>query len=66
MRSGFTTSKTSTSRGFHAFVRGIEKRRRPEADVEATISHERAISRALGGRTVFDDKKTRKGQLDLF
>ena len=49
-----------------AFVRGIEKRRRPEADVEATISHERAISRSLGGRTVFDDKKTRKGQLDLF
>jgi len=49
-----------------AFVRGIEKRRRPEADVEATVSHERAISRSLGGRTVFDDKKTRKGQLDLF
>ena len=49
-----------------AFVRGIEKGRRPEADVEATISHERAISRSLGGRTVFDDKKTRKGQLDLF
>jgi hypothetical protein len=49
-----------------AFVRGIEKRRRPEADVEATISHERAISRSLGGRTVFVDKKTRKGQLDLF
>ena len=49
-----------------AFVRGIEKGRWPEADVEATISHERAISRSLGGRTVFDDKKTRKGQLDLF
>ena len=38
----------------------------PEADVEATIAHERAISRSLGGRTVFDDKKPRKGQLDLF
>jgi hypothetical protein len=49
-----------------AFVRGIERRRRPEADVEATIAHERAISRSLGGRTVFDDRKPRKGQLDLF
>ena len=49
-----------------AFVRGIERRRQPEADVEATIAHERAISRSLGGRTVFDDKKPRKGQLDLF
>jgi len=49
-----------------AFVRGIERRRQPHADVEATIAHERAISRSLGGRTVFDDKKPRKGQLDLF
>ena len=49
-----------------AFVRGIERRRQPQADVEATIAHERAISRSLGGRTVFDDKKPRKGQLDLF
>jgi hypothetical protein len=49
-----------------AFVRGIERRRQPEADVEATIAHERAISRSLGGRTVLDDKKPRKGQLDLF
>jgi hypothetical protein len=49
-----------------AFVREIERRRRPEADVEATIAHERAISRSLDGRTVVDDKKPRKGQLDLF
>jgi hypothetical protein len=56
-----------------AFVRGIERRRRPEADVEATIAHERAISRSLGGRTVFDDRADRRekhdahpGQLDLF
>ena len=49
-----------------AFVRGIERRRQPQADVEATIAHERAMSRSLGGRTVFDDKKPRKGQLDLF
>jgi len=56
-----------------AFVRGIERGRRPEADVEATIAHERAISSSLGGRTVFDGKRDRRGnrgshtkQLDLF
>ena len=49
----------------HSFER-IERRRRPEADVADTIAHERAISRSLGGRTVFDDKKPREGQLDLF
>jgi uncharacterized protein len=55
------------------FVRAIEERRAPEADVAATIAHERRISRALGGRTVFDDRprerpaaRLRRGQLDLF
>ena len=37
------------------FTRAIEQRRHPEADVDATIAHERAISPSLGGRTVFDD-----------
>jgi uncharacterized protein len=53
-----------------AFVRAIEDRRRPEAAVAATIAHERRISRSLGGRTVFDDRreatKPRRGQLELF
>jgi hypothetical protein len=49
-----------------AFVRGIERRRRPEADVEATIAHERATSRSLGGRTLLDDRRPRKGQMNLF
>jgi hypothetical protein len=55
-----------------AFVRRIEQHRRPEADVRATIDHERAISRSLGGRTVLDDVKQRRdgkrkrGQLELF
>jgi uncharacterized protein len=39
-----------------AFTRAIERRRDPHADVDATIAHERAISPALGGRTVFDDR----------
>ncbi len=53
-----------------AFVRAIEDRRRPEAAVAATIAHERQISRPLGGRTVFDDRREatqpRRGQLELF
>ena len=49
-----------------AFTRAIENRLAPDADVPATIAHERAISRSLGARTVFDDKKPRRGQLDLF
>jgi hypothetical protein len=56
-----------------AFTRSIEKRRVPEADLAATIAHERAISPALGGRTVFDDRgrrsqtsRPRRGQLNLF
>jgi hypothetical protein len=50
-----------------AFVRAIERRRAPEADVAATVAHERSISRALGGRTVFDDRpRPRRGQLHLF
>jgi len=49
------------------FTRAIEARRDPHADVEATIAHERQISRSLGGRTVFDDRlKPARGQLKLF
>ena len=53
------------------FARAIEARRGPEADVEAAIAHERAISSALGGRTVRDDharvhRPQRHGQLGLF
>ena len=54
-----------------AFTRAIERHRDPAADVEAAIAHERAISRSIGGRTVFDDARAarprpRKGQLGLF
>ena len=54
-----------------AFTRAIERHRDPAADVEAAIEHERAISRSIGGRTVFDDARAarprpRKGQLGLF
>jgi len=42
------------------FVRAVEHRRQPEADFEAVLAHERAISPSIGGRTVFDDRKARK------
>jgi hypothetical protein len=55
------------------FTRAIEHRLNPEADVEATIAHERATAASHGGRTVFDDRarprstaRLRKGQLRLF
>jgi hypothetical protein len=53
------------------FARVIEAHHAPEADVEATIAHERAISPSLGGRTVMDDRARRRapparGQLNLF
>jgi hypothetical protein len=53
------------------FTRVIEKQVQPEADFQAALAHERAISPLLDGRTVFDDQKriTRKKndkQLSLF
>ena len=54
------------------FTRAIERRLRPEADIQATIAHERAVAKAFGGRTVFDDKRRADdrskagGQLSLF
>ena len=36
------------------FVRAVEECCKPEADLAATIAHERAISPGLGGRTVLD------------
>ena len=66
------TDKVGGFKRLDAFTRGIEGRRGPEADVAATIAHERAISASLGGRTVFDEAPSRPssakriGQLDLF
>ena len=47
------------------FVRAIEKRYSPEADFDAVMAHEHAISKSIGGRTVLD-AKPRTGQLRLF
>jgi hypothetical protein len=55
------------------FARAIEGRLSPDADVNAAIARERALSASFGGRTVFDDASppTRGArpalrQLDLF
>jgi hypothetical protein len=64
------TDKLQGMARLDAFTRAIEARRHPDADVAGTIAHERAISPALGGRTVFTDRGRQasrvRGQLDLF
>jgi hypothetical protein len=49
--------KLDGMRRLDAFTRGIEAARLPEADVDAAIGHERAVSPSLGGRTVFEDRR---------
>ncbi len=54
------------------FTRAVERNCAPEADFEAAVAHEHAISASLDGRSVFDDRKPRRGrpeerrQLPLF
>ena len=50
-------------RRLEGFVRTIETRLKPEADFDAVIAHEKAISRSLDGRSILDDKPR---QLSLF
>jgi len=50
-------------RRLERFVRAIETQLKPEADFDAVIAHEKAISRSLDGRSVFDDMPR---QLSLF
>jgi hypothetical protein len=59
------SDKLDGMRRLDRFVRAVEQRRAPEADVEAAIAHDRAISAAHGGRTVFD-RPRRAGQLRLW
>ena len=44
-------------RRLERFVRGVETRVQPEANFDAFIAHENAISSSLEGRSVFDDKR---------
>jgi hypothetical protein len=42
------------------FVRAVEQNCATEVDFPAAIAHENAISRELGGRSVFDDRRPRR------
>lgn len=56
-------------RRLNGFVQAIEKQCVPEARFDEIMAHERAISRSLNGRTVFDDKGRggqKSKQLSLF
>jgi hypothetical protein len=52
------------------FVQLVQEEYAPEADFNAVMARENAISRSLGGRSVFDDKSQRKAprlrQMNLF
>ena len=50
------------------FTRAVEQQGSPEADFDAVVAHEHALSPHLGGRTAFDGRKSRAatGQMRLF
>ena len=50
------------------FVRNVEERFEPMANFDRALAHERAISKSVGGRTVFDHRKPKSApkQLSLF
>ena len=63
------TEKIDGMKRLEKFVRAVEKTYAPEANFDAVMAHEHAISPSLDGRSVFDVVKTpprRKGQLQLF
>jgi hypothetical protein len=51
------TEKLEGFRRLDCLMRAVEENRDPMADFTAILTHERAISAALGGRTVFDDAR---------
>jgi hypothetical protein len=61
------TDKIDGMKRLEKFARAIEQRYSPEADFEAVMAHEQAISKSLGGRSVFDAvTPRRRAQLSLF
>jgi hypothetical protein len=59
------TDKSDGLRRLDKLVRNVENFQEPVADFDKTIKRERAISPAIGGRTVFDDRP-RDPQMKLF
>jgi hypothetical protein len=64
------SEKLDSFRRLDRFVRAVEAHRAPEANFEAIMAHEHAISPALGGRTVVGRRKAQPApaskQLPLF
>jgi len=62
------TDRIDGMKRLERFVQAVEKRFSPEANFDAVIAQEHAISKSLNGRSVFDDvpKPRRKAQLPLF
>ena len=57
------SDKLAGFRRLDSFVRAVETELEAEADFDAVVAHEKAISPSLDGRSVFDDKPR---QLRLF
>jgi uncharacterized protein len=64
--------KLNGFRRLEVFARKVEREFDPQADFNAVVAHEKAISKQLGGRSVFDSPKKQSGspqkkhQLTLF
>jgi hypothetical protein len=56
------TEKIDGMKRLEKFVRVVEQRYSPVADFDAVMTHEHAISKSLGGRSVFDDVKPKRRQ----
>ena len=59
-------AKIEGFRRLDRFVRVVEHQMEPVADFDAVLRHEHAISPALNGRTVLDDKRPRPRQMSLW
>ena len=57
------TDKMEGMKRLHRFAKEVEQRYSPEADFNAVMATEKAISPALGGRTVFDDRRDKQKRL---
>ena len=53
------SDKLDGFRRLDEFTRTIEHQCQPAADFDAVLAHERALSPALDGRSVFDDRRTK-------
>jgi hypothetical protein len=61
------TDKLEGFRRLTRFVEAIERQGVAEVDFDKALAHERRISKEIGGRTVFDDRKRKvPTQLSLF